>query len=967
MTGIDPYTGVWGGYLIATDPTSGLNVLDIYATANEKEGRVNRSITEFVGRWDINFRINDDNSQFWYPFLCNSNSNPFPGYALKAELLTNTASLIKLDTDGNETILLSTTLNNPNDTHTMSVNVDTEGNFEFWFDGISIGTIIDTDYTTFSYEWIRVWSGSGVATVFINWIKFNDSFINNWNPLNITQLMSANPIFSGSGWDNDNVGCPRIINIDGQLRMYHLGSGNGIAEISYAVENGSLESWNNDSEPLGNFETGADGVRIGSIIQIGDTYYMYQGTEPASGIYVSTSTDGINFTLVSSPVLSADNDIGEPCINLPYVIEADGTYYMYYTNYNGDYTHPYQHKVASSTDGLNWIKHGVVNEIGESGEWDDTLIEDKTVYFDGTTFYLTYEGYNGSYWCIGTSTSINPLGPFIKLPSNPILSPSYIPDSFDQYQVATPYLYESEGIVYLFYQGGNNPSYNSAQWRIGIATVADINTEPVYSGIQLETIEANITLLDFANESILVLLESLENVITLVDFANTPRLVTLEILQATTSFTGLGIPTYLNTLESSISLEDITFTTSFPTIVNLDVFSSTSLLNNFTVYTVRNVIISLNALNPLINLNDVVIIAERILWGKLTDNLAEPLSSDCSLVYDIFRENVDQNQTIQNANIELGTSAYPQIAQIFQPSQSDLTGIGIWAMGTVGTPTGIITASIYEMNYDSRISLLQQWEIPNGFWGDNIETLIPFDLTLLDTTTSYAFALSIDTVDDDNYYILGTSLKKGGNLKYQTGQGNWNNYGGDLWFNSYYPINVYTNQTPPIDLSAIPYTAIKFRAKLSSKGIQENSNILVSEGFKQNVTEQGQLISVGAFDFDWDGSEKIYLASSYPSKPSSNLIWADDELIITTSKGSISVTCGSKDYKKGMVYPFVYFAPAPDISSLLEEGANHVEVFVQDIYGGYIGCSELHIIFTESNSDSPEINNWAITKEDVYT
>jgi hypothetical protein len=491
----------------------------------------------------------------------------------------------------------------------------------------------------------------------------------------------------------------------------------------------------------------------------------------------------------------------------------------------------------------------------------------------------------------------------------------------------------------------------------------------LYQGrsIQLETIETNITLLDFANESILVLLESLENVITLVDFANTPRLVTLEILQATTSFTGLGIPTYLNTLESSISLEDITFTTSFPTIVNLDVFSSTSLLNNFTVYTVRNVIISLNALNPLINLNDVVIIAERILWGKLTDNLAEPLSSDCSLVYDIFRENVDQNQTIQNANIELGTSAYPQIAQIFQPSQSDLTGIGIWAMGTVGTPTGIITASIYEMNYDSRISLLQQWEIPNGFWGDNIETLIPFDLTLLDTTTSYAFALSIDTVDDDNYYILGTSLKKGGNLKYQTGQGNWNNYGGDLWFNSYYPINVYTNQTPPIDLSAIPYTAIKFRAKLSSKGIQENSNILVSEGFKQNVTEQGQLISVGAFDFDWDGSEKIYLASSYPSKPSSNLIWADDELIITTSKGSISVTCGSKDYKKGMVYPFVYFAPAPDISSLLEEGANHVEVFVQDIYGGYIGCSELHIIFTESNSDSPEINNWAITKEDVYT
>jgi hypothetical protein len=149
---------------------------------------------------------------------------------------------------------------------------------------------------------------------------------------------------------------------------------------------------------------------------------------------------------------------------------------MYYTNYNGSYATPYQHKVATSPDGLNWTEIGLVNSLGSAGAFDHTYIEDKMVYFDGTYYYLIYEGYNGSQWAIGVTKSTSPTSGFSKTSASPVLSPSGISGAFDQYQVATPYIYQDPitNNLYLFYQGGNNATYANAYWKIGIASIQSL-------------------------------------------------------------------------------------------------------------------------------------------------------------------------------------------------------------------------------------------------------------------------------------------------------------------------------------------------------------------------------------------------------------------------------------------------------------------------------------------------------------
>jgi hypothetical protein len=534
-----PYVGVWGNYGVSVDPVTSEDVLWLGAVQSSSQGYLSRAITEFTGEWTVNFRMDSSfNNSFYYEFLAGTSGvgqSIDSSYAIRANVGGDgLAALVKTDSAGTETTLLSTLFSNPNAIHMMSVSRDVDGNFQFWLDGVSVGTVQDTTYTSFTYDWLREWSisGGGSPNVYINGVQkdginiigsiptncdfnvsnqsnvscefqaqtnihaniFNYSAID-WYPLIHLNILkqSGNPIVSCTTVPGNNVegniGCPRLININGQLRMYLLeGYVSGVCEIGYVVGDSTLQNWENDSGPLYNFTSGSVGERIGNIIKIGDLYYMYQGTEPATNIYVSTSPNGINWTPISSPVLSADSGIGEPCINLPYVIEFNGTYYMYYTNYNGSYLHPYQHKVATSPDGLNWTKVGFVNQIGGSEDWDSTFIEDKSVYYDGNNYLLVYEGYNGTQWCVGLSISSSPTGPFTKSSINPILRPSGVPGTFDQYHVATPLLYESGGTLYLFYQGCNYPTYNSnsAVWDIGLAIVKSLSPVEMTLGFDIE-------------------------------------------------------------------------------------------------------------------------------------------------------------------------------------------------------------------------------------------------------------------------------------------------------------------------------------------------------------------------------------------------------------------------------------------------------------------------------------------------
>jgi len=138
-------------------------------------------------------------------------------------------------------------------------------------------------------------------------------------------------------------------------------------------------------------------------------------------LYYSTSTDGIGYAghglvLNNNPYPEYDSRN----INYPWVVFDGTTYHLYYSAYPGhqsgppDYSYHWTIAYATSMDGINWTKHGVVIDPGA----------EPRVIFDGTKFEMVYNildepkigyavSYDGLNWHkIGTLDSVEgrPLG-----------------------------------------------------------------------------------------------------------------------------------------------------------------------------------------------------------------------------------------------------------------------------------------------------------------------------------------------------------------------------------------------------------------------------------------------------------------------------------------------------------------------------------------------------------------------------
>ncbi len=118
--------------------------------------------------------------------------------------------------------------------------------------------------------------------------------------------------------------------------------------------------------------------------------------------------------------------------------------------------------------------------------------------------------------------------------------------------------------------------------------------------------------------------------------------------------------------------------------------------------------------------------------------------------------------------------------------------------------------------------------------------------------------------------------------------------------------------------------------------------IQISAGFDQDVTEQGQIIQLGNFEFEWNGSGYIYVASSCSANPDTDLIWADDEFDVTSDLGALSVQNTNKGL--GGPYPGCHYSQDLLLNSILQEGINSISCQIKDTGGSLIGCSPLYII-----------------------
>jgi predicted GH43/DUF377 family glycosyl hydrolase len=109
----------------------------------------------------------------------------------------------------------------------------------------------------------------------------------------------------------------------------------------------------------------------GAIVRNGKVYLLFRAEDRfdsgkgTSRIGLAESSDGLHFTCLPKPVIFPEKDDQEKfeweggCEDPRIVESPDGTYYIYYTSWNGKFTHL---NVASSKDLVKWKKLGFVFE-----------------------------------------------------------------------------------------------------------------------------------------------------------------------------------------------------------------------------------------------------------------------------------------------------------------------------------------------------------------------------------------------------------------------------------------------------------------------------------------------------------------------------------------------------------------------------------------------------------------------------
>lgn len=117
-----------------------------------------------------------------------------------------------------------------------------------------------------------------------------------------------------------------------------------------------------------------------AVVRDGKVYLLYRA-EDTVGRYAGTSriglaysVDGLHFTRNDQPVLYPTNDAYKKyeweggCEDPRIVEDENGTYYMTYTAYDGKTARLF---IATSTDLINWTKHGSVFKNAEGGKYVD--------------------------------------------------------------------------------------------------------------------------------------------------------------------------------------------------------------------------------------------------------------------------------------------------------------------------------------------------------------------------------------------------------------------------------------------------------------------------------------------------------------------------------------------------------------------------------------------------------------------
>ncbi len=209
---------------------------------------------------------------------------------------------------------------------------------------------------------------------------------------------------------------PCAIVHNGQIHLFYQTYGNGNKDaICHASSSDGLNFQRNPSNPVFSppKSSWSNGRAIDAeVILFNNTWFLYFATRNPSGkiqqIGVATAPATTNFSRDSwklahnAPILSPLLPWEKQCIEAPSVIQRQNRLYMFYAGaYNNE---PQQIGVASSTDGIHWIRLSdqPLLKNGSPGSWNSSESGHPHIFTDPSTnkTYLFYQGNNnhGKTW-----------------------------------------------------------------------------------------------------------------------------------------------------------------------------------------------------------------------------------------------------------------------------------------------------------------------------------------------------------------------------------------------------------------------------------------------------------------------------------------------------------------------------------------------------------------------------------------
>ena len=270
---------------------------------------------------------------------------------------------------------------------------------ELIYFGSSNISVVADEVTTISIKLNRVNGGStGSIFIFVTW---EESLLQNCfdHP--------ANPILKKQNipLDFKGVAHSSVLKTGNKYMMWYTGVAQGVSHIFCATSTDGL-NWNyHSTDPVLSPDTSHYWERryVGSCVVIKENeqfkmYYTGRNADDRANtvwsIGLAVSSDGFNWRKRENPVLSGIAGKWDSKIAVSDIRIIDGTYYLYYTGKANVYDH--QIGLATSTDGINWIRYNNNPILTSTQTWEGAGIYYPSIIKEDNQFVMVFQNSYGN-------------------------------------------------------------------------------------------------------------------------------------------------------------------------------------------------------------------------------------------------------------------------------------------------------------------------------------------------------------------------------------------------------------------------------------------------------------------------------------------------------------------------------------------------------------------------------------------